>query len=62
MSKKRKEYLRELSGMYGIELSTVVYLAELLGENEDYDGLVTTLEDYAGGWLWNLKLRKEYMS
>jgi hypothetical protein len=51
MSKKRKEYLRELSGMYGIELSTVVYLAELLGENEDYDGLVTTLEDYAGGWL-----------
>ena len=46
----RKEYLKMLSDMYGIDLETVNYLAELLGENEDFDGLVTTLEDMHQGY------------
>jgi len=38
----RKEYLDELAEEYG---DSVYELAYLLGENEDFDGLVTSLED-----------------
>jgi len=47
MNQERKEYLKELAVEYGVPYRTVVMLAELLGENEDYDGLITMLEDYA---------------
>ena len=41
----RKEYLEELCEEYD---RTIVYmLADLLGSSEDFDGLVTSLEDYA---------------
>lgn len=50
MKQSRLEYLKEQSEWYGIELDTVMYLAEILGENEDYDGLITTLEDYSQGY------------
>jgi hypothetical protein len=46
----RKEYLKMLSDMNGINLETVTYLAELLGENEDFDGLVTSLDDMHQGY------------
>jgi len=45
MSKERKEYLRGLAEDYGLPLSHVVTVAILLGEDEDYDGLISTLED-----------------
>ena len=45
--KNRSEYLEELSDMTGVDLDTVCVLADVLGENEDFDGLVTSLEDYA---------------
>jgi hypothetical protein len=41
----RTAYLEELSDIYEIELSTVFMLADIFGEVEDFDMLVTTLSD-----------------
>jgi hypothetical protein len=41
----RAEYLQSLADDFGVDLSTVQALADVLGPNEDFDGLVTTLED-----------------
>ena len=46
----RKEYLLDLADTLGIDANTVLMLADLLGPNEDFDGLVTSLEDYAMGY------------
>lgn len=43
----RKEYLTELAEDYGIPVRTVFYLADILGPNEDEDGLINALEDLA---------------
>ncbi|NMN06474.1 MULTISPECIES: hypothetical protein [unclassified Novosphingobium] len=40
-------YLAQLACEQGVALDTVVYLAELLGPEEDFDGLVAMLEDLA---------------
>lgn len=45
--KNRKEYLESLADDYGQDLAVVYNLAELYGPSEDFDGLVTTLEDLA---------------
>ena len=42
----RDEYLSNLAEDYGISKMEVFYIAEILGENEDFDGLISTLEDY----------------
>lgn len=41
----RKEYLYSLSEEYGIDKGTVFMLANVLGQSEDFDGLVSQLED-----------------
>lgn len=41
----RDDYLNCLSEDYGVSIEDVCSLAEILGENEDFDGLVSTLED-----------------
>lgn len=41
----RKEYLESLAEDYGIDVDTIVLVAELLGPEEDFDGLVSTLQD-----------------
>jgi len=41
----RNEYLKGLAEDFSTALSTVLLLAELLGEDEDYDQLVTMLDD-----------------
>ena len=41
----RKEYLEDLADNFGIDVQTVFTLASILGSNEDFDGLLTTLED-----------------
>lgn len=46
LARNNINYLRELSDDYNIPIDTVVMLADMLGENELYDGLVTELEDY----------------
>jgi len=42
----RKEYLLDLADNFGIASRDVFALADLLGDTEDFDGLVSTLEDY----------------
>lgn len=46
----RKEYLQSLAEDYDMDYEDVEMLAAILGETEDFDGLVTTLEDYCEGW------------
>lgn len=41
----RDDYLTCLSGDYGVSINDVYSLAEMLGENEDFDGLICALED-----------------
>ena len=41
----RDDYLTCLSEDYGVSIEDVFSLAEMLGENEDFDGLVCALED-----------------
>ncbi len=46
--KDRQDYLECMALDYGIPLEVVISLAEVLGENEDWDGLVLALEDAEG--------------
>ena len=43
----RRDYLDTLADDLGIDRATVYTMAELLGPSEDFDGLVTMLEDHA---------------
>jgi hypothetical protein len=44
----RKEYLSSLAEDYGVSISTVAVIADMLGPSEDFDGLVSALEDAEG--------------
>jgi hypothetical protein len=46
----RRDYLDSLAEDFGIDKQTVYSLASLLGSNEDFDGLVTALEDIGGNY------------
>jgi len=48
--KDRKDYLKSLAEDFDMEYEDVLMLATTLGEEEDFDGLVTALEDYCEGW------------
>ena len=41
----RDDYLTCLSEDYGVSIEDVYSLAEMLGDNEDFDGLLSALED-----------------
>lgn len=43
----RKAYLESLAEDHGVALSVVLVLADTLGPSEDFDGLVTHVEDAA---------------
>lgn len=43
----RRAYLEALAEDFGIDQQTVFTLASILGASEDFDGLVTALEDHA---------------
>lgn len=45
----RRAYLINLADQYGLPRSEVFMMADMLGPNEDFDGLVTELEDYSSG-------------
>ena len=45
--KDRKDYLNCLAEEYDIDRSIVYALASMLGASEDWDGLISSLEDYA---------------
>jgi hypothetical protein len=46
----RQAYLVSLADDIGVDLGIVMALADMLGADEDFDGLVTSLEDYAAGY------------
>lgn len=43
--KDREDYFQSLADEYGVPLDMVETVAETLGENEDFDGLVAALQD-----------------
>ena len=43
--KDRMEYLESLADEYCTDIDTVLFMAEILGPSEDFDGLVTSLQD-----------------
>ena len=43
----RREYLKQLAEDYGVDTQTVFALANVLGPDEDFDGLVLAIEDEA---------------
>jgi hypothetical protein len=46
----RYSYLRDLAENYGFDLPTLIDIADLLGAEEDFDGLISTLDDGAEGF------------
>lgn len=46
-TEEREEYLQGLAEDYGVDMYVVRSISDMLGPNEDYDGLVSALEDYA---------------
>ena len=50
----RNDYLNCLSEDYGVSIEDVYDLAEILGENEDFDGLVVLLK----GGIYELDIKR----
>jgi len=46
--KDRAEYLDSLADDRGIDRMTVDMLSDVLGESEDFDGLISALDDFEG--------------
>lgn len=46
----RRDYLDSLAQDFGLDEQVVYELASILGSSEDFDGLVTALEDGEGNW------------
>lgn len=44
----RQHYLLSLAEEHDVPVMLVFTLADLLGPSEDFDGLVSTIEDHAG--------------
>ncbi len=43
--KNRRDYLEQMAEKYATDLDIVLMLADMLGMNEDFDGLIVALED-----------------
>jgi hypothetical protein len=48
--KNRRDYLEGLASDMGLDRELVFSLASILGSGEDFDGLVSSLEDYSEGY------------
>ena len=46
----REDYLKSLAEDFDMEYKDVLMLATTLGEEEDFDALITVLEDHCEGW------------
>ena len=46
-AESRYDYLQMLADDFGVDIDTVHAMADILGPMEDFDGLVTSLEDIA---------------
>lgn len=47
----RAEYLEDLASDFGVDLDSVLCIAEMLGQGEDFDGLVSMVDDYANRFI-----------
>ena len=57
----RDDYLNSLSEDYGVPIEAVLALADVLGPDEDFDGLVSNLEDAMFyGWFDEADGEEEY--
>lgn len=45
MTEERRQYLKDLAEEHDIDEDIVFMMADILGENEDNDGLITSLQD-----------------
>jgi hypothetical protein len=52
--KDREDYLQSLAKDFGIDRSAVSMISDMLGPSEDFDGLVSELEDFG-----NMVLQEE---
>jgi hypothetical protein len=43
----RRNYLESLADDHGVDLETVMFLSSVLGPSEDFDGLVSAVQDIA---------------
>lgn len=43
--KDRQNYLNSVSDEYGVDINIVNSLADILGPDEDFDGLISVLQD-----------------
>ncbi len=41
----REAYFRQLAGEYDVPMGIVIELSRLLGQDEDFDGLINALEE-----------------
>lgn len=48
----RTAYLKSVAEDYGVELDVVKVLAELLGPEEDFDGLISMVNDESERLMW----------
>jgi hypothetical protein len=46
----RREYLDSVAEDFGVDKCVVYGIAAMLGPNEDFDGLLTSVEDYGEMW------------
>lgn len=49
-AESRIDYFLSFHFQYGIDVADVITIADLLGPEEDFDGLVTSIEDGAEGY------------
>lgn len=47
MTEERLQHCKDLAEEYDVPLRLVTMLADMLGEDEDHDGLVVSVQDYA---------------
>jgi hypothetical protein len=52
--KDREEYLCVLADSYGLPVDTVFALADMLGKNEDFDGLISGLDEFCDDWNYDI--------
>ena len=46
--KDREDYLNSLADDRGIDRMAIDMIADVLGESEDFDGLISALDDFEG--------------
>ena len=49
--KNREDYLRSMADDYGVPPMVIFEVAGMLGDGEDFDGLVTSMDDFSAAGL-----------